>query len=212
MMLRAEGWQKLAKDCPPEYLMRVRGEPRPPRPHVDESDWPPNLNGTPEHPWKLTLYLYLLDVDTGEISTFWTNTVGGKVAIGQLADQVAFMRQARPDALPVVALESRDMPTQFGGTNPRPHFRILGYKSRGNVGAQNLLSGSEQKVALPDVEAPSIAEQLNDDLARQLEIAEASAVRIQGATRIKQVGPRSHAGAVQLTAFAYSEGLKESAT
>jgi hypothetical protein len=161
---RFEGCQKLAKDCPPEYLMRVRGEPRPPRPHVDESDWPPNLNGTPEHPWKLTLYLYLLDVDTGEISTFWTNTVGGKVAIGQLADQVAFMRQARPDALPVVALESRDMPTQFGGTKPRPHFRILGYKSRGNVGAQNLLSGSEQNVALPDVEAPSIAEQLNDDL------------------------------------------------
>jgi hypothetical protein len=161
---RFEGWQKLAKDCPPKYLMRARGEPRPLRPHVDESDWLLNLNGVPEHPWKYTLYLYLLDVSTGEVGTFWSSTIGGRVAIEQLSDQVKFMRQARPDALPVVALESKDMPTQFGGTKPRPHFRILGYKQRGNVGAQSLLAGPEQKIALSDVEAPSITEQLNDDL------------------------------------------------
>jgi hypothetical protein len=161
---RSEGWQKLAKDTPPEYLMRLRGEPRPPRPHVDQGDWPLNLNGTPEHPWKYTLYLCLLDVDTGEVSTFWSSTIGGRIAVEQLTDQVKFMRQARPDALPVVALESRDMPTQFGGTKPRPHFRILGYKQRGNVGAQSLLASPEQKVTLREVEAPSIAEQLNDGL------------------------------------------------
>jgi hypothetical protein len=161
---RVEGWQKLAKDCPPEYLMRKMGEARPPKPHVDESDWPLNLNGEPEHPWRLTHYLYLLDAATGEVSTFWTNTTGGRIAIDQLTDQVKFMRQARPDALPMVALESRDMPTQYGGTKPRPHFRILGYKTRGDVGSQNMLAGPEQTNALRDVEAPSIAEQLNDDL------------------------------------------------
>ena len=47
---------------------------------------------------------------------------------------------------------------------PRPHFRILGYKTRGDVGSQNMLAGPEQTNALRDVEAPSIAEQLNDDL------------------------------------------------
>jgi|SRR5271166_1750954 len=57
---KGEGWQKLAKDCPPEYLMRVPGEPRPPQPHVEKQDWPLNLNNQPEHPWKLTTYLYLL--------------------------------------------------------------------------------------------------------------------------------------------------------
>jgi len=160
---RVEGWQKLAKDCPPEYLMRKTGEARPPQPHVNESDWPLNLNGVPEHPWKLTHYLYLLDAATGEVSTFWTNTKGGRIAIDQLTDQVTFMRQVRPDAIPVVALESRDMPTSYGGSKPRPHFRILGYKMRSDVGSQNMLTAPEQG-ALRDVEAPSIAEELNDDL------------------------------------------------
>jgi hypothetical protein len=26
-----EGWQKLERDCPPEYLIRIPGEPKPPR-------------------------------------------------------------------------------------------------------------------------------------------------------------------------------------
>jgi hypothetical protein len=165
---RLEGWQKLARDCAPEYLMRKTGEARPPKPHVDEKDWPLNLNGEPEHPWRMTLYLYLLDAATGEVSTFWTNTIGGRIAIDQLSDQVKFMRQARPAAIPVVALESKDMPTQFGGTKPRPHFRILGYKTRADIGSQNMISGPEQTDALREVEAPSIAAQLNDDLPEYL--------------------------------------------
>lgn len=160
---RLEGWQKLAKDCPPEYLMRTPGEPRPPQPQVDKKDWPLNLNGQPEHPWKLTTYLYLLDAATGEISTFWTNTIGGRVANGELSDQVKFMRQVRPDAIPVVALESKDMPTQFGGTKPRPHFRILGWKTRGDAGPQNLLT-SEVKASLVDVKTPSLAEEMRDEV------------------------------------------------
>jgi hypothetical protein len=162
---RVEGWQKLAKGCSPEYLMRKTGEVRPPRPHVDESDWPIGLNnGKREHPFRLTLYLYLLDSVTGEVSTLWSYTIGGRIAVEQLSDQVKFMRQAQPDAIPLVALESRDMPTQYGGTKPRPHFRILGYKTRGSVGSQNMIDGPEPDNALRDVKAPSIAAQLNDDL------------------------------------------------
>src|SRR5215468_7525354 len=67
----ADGWQKLAEGCPPEYLMRQPGQMRPQRPHVDEKDWPLDFNGKPDHPWKLTRYLYLMDTKTGEISTFW---------------------------------------------------------------------------------------------------------------------------------------------
>src|SRR5690242_17656417 len=54
---RCSGWQKLAKECPPEYLIWKTGEPKPPQPHVEEKDWPLNLNGAPEHPWKWTHYL-----------------------------------------------------------------------------------------------------------------------------------------------------------
>jgi hypothetical protein len=151
---KREGWQKLQRDCPPEFLIRTPGEPRPPKPHVAQEDWPLNLNGEPEHPWKLTHYLDLLDVETGETSTFWTNTVGGRVAVDALSEQVAFMRRVRPDAVPVIALESKDMPTQYGGTKPRPHFRILGWKARG-TGPQGLLGGP--------VSTPPLSEQMGGD-------------------------------------------------
>jgi hypothetical protein len=100
------GWQKLEKDCAPEYRMRKPGEPTPPQPEVPKEDWPLNLNGKPEHPWKSTHYLVLLDTATGEVSTFWSNTTGGRIAVAALNDQVDFMRRHRPDAIPVIALES----------------------------------------------------------------------------------------------------------
>jgi hypothetical protein len=157
---KTEGWQKLQKDCPPEYLMRTPGEPRPPQPHVDQKDWSLDLNGKPQHPWKLTYYLYLLDCETGEVATFWSNTTGGRIALGQLTDQVKFMRRVRPGAIPVVALESKDMPTQFGSTKPRPHFKICGWKTSDST-EQRLLTG---ETPLVEVEAPPLAEQLDDEL------------------------------------------------
>jgi hypothetical protein len=157
---RARGWQKLQKDCPPEYLMRQPGQPMPPQPHVDKADWPLNFNKVPEHPWKQAHYLYLVDTATGEFSTFWTNTAGGNHAIGELKDQIELMRQVRPNAMPIVALLSKDMPTQYGSSKPRPWFKILGWKSRGDE--QGLLAAPEQK--LVDVEKPSIEEVLKDEL------------------------------------------------
>jgi hypothetical protein len=152
------GWQKLQKDCPPEYMIQKTGEPRPSQPHVNEKDWPPDLNGVPEHPWKWTRYLYLLDTAAGDISTFLSSTTGGRIAVDELRDQIAFMRRMRPDAIPIVALRSKDMPTQYGSTKPRPHFKILGWKTRDNVGPQQLLTGSKQKV-----DSSTIEEILNDE-------------------------------------------------
>jgi hypothetical protein len=174
---RLAGWQKLQKDAPAEYLMQRIGEPRPVQPHVDEKDWPLNLNGVPENPWKWTHYLHLLDAATGEIVTFWTNTIGGNIAIGQLSDQVAFMRRARPDALPVIALESKDMPTQFGSTKPRPHFRILGWKIRSDIGPQNLLAGPEA------AQAPATAPEQLEQFAAEPETKPATPKKGTATTR-----------------------------
>jgi hypothetical protein len=165
---RRQGWQKLQKDCPPEYLMRQTGEPKPTQPFVDKKDWPLNLNHVPEHPWKWTHYLYLLDTVTGEFSTFWTNTVGGNIADGELNDQVALMRGVRPNAIPVVALSAKDMPTGYGGTKPRPYFKILGWKARD--AEQGLLAAPEQK--LVDVDKPSLEEQMNDEIPDEATTAE----------------------------------------
>jgi hypothetical protein len=158
----ADGWQKLAEGVSPEYLMRQPGKMRPPQPHVDEKDWPLDFNGKPAHPWKLTRYLYLLDCKTGEISTFWSGTIGGRVAFDALSQQVKVTRGAQPGAIPIIALEYAQMPTQFGSKKPRPHFRIVGYKLRSDIGTQNLLTDGAEALA---VEAqPTLAEELNDDL------------------------------------------------
>jgi hypothetical protein len=161
---RLDGWQKLAKEAPPEYLMQKPGEARPQQPHVDKKHWPKNLNGVPEHPWKWTHYLCLLDAATGEIMTFWTNTVGGEIAVNQLTDQIAIMRRVRSDAVPVVALETKNMPGTY--KKPRPHFQLLGWKTRNDLGPQNLLAGPEQKHADPmcAVEPPTSAELFSDEI------------------------------------------------
>jgi hypothetical protein len=157
---KADGWQKLAEGIPPEYLMRQPGQVRPPRPHVDEADWPTGFDGKPSHPWVLTRFLYLLDTATGEVSTFYSGTVGGRVAFDELSDQVKVTRSAQPDAIPVITLESKDMPTKFGGVKPRPYFKIAGYKLRSNIGSQNLLT-DETKAA---VEATKPSDNFSDPL------------------------------------------------
>ena len=156
---KADGWQKLAEGVPPEYLMREPGQPRPTRPHVDEKDWPIDLNGKPEHPWKLTQYLYLLDTATGEVSTFWSNTTGGKIAFGELSDQVNLMRGMNPGKIPValIALDRTMFQTGFGGKKARPLFRILGYKLRDQLNPQNLLT-DETKAP------PTLAEEMGDKI------------------------------------------------
>ena len=155
---KTDGWQKLAEGVPPEYLMRKPGELRPPRPHVDEKDWPVDLNDKPVHPWKLTQYLYLLDTATGEISTFWSNTTGGKMAFAELSDQVKIMREMNPGTIPVplITLERTMFPTGFGGKKARPFFKIVGYKLRSQIGAQNLLTSETKPV-------PSLKEEMGGD-------------------------------------------------
>ena len=156
---RREGWQFLQKDCPPEYVMRLPGEPRPPQPHVEKAEWPLNLNGVPEHPWRLCRYLYLLDAATGEISTFWSNTIGGRIAVDELNDQVVFMRRMRPGAHPVVQLRSVPMPTSFGGTKPRPQFKLAGWKQTDGAVEQAQITGPTA-----DVVEPTLSEQMDDEI------------------------------------------------
>ena len=103
--------------------------------------------------------------------TFWTNTVGGHIAVKDLSEQVALMRRMKPNAMPIVALESIDMPTSYGGTKPRPHFKICGWRTRESVGSQQAaIAGPQQQEATRDVgppqkmKAPTTSEILNHSL------------------------------------------------
>jgi hypothetical protein len=141
---RVEGRQYLRKDCAPEWLLRIpAAAPKPEQPHVDKDKWPLDMNGKPAHPWKYTYFIYLLDAGTGEIGTFATNTIGGTIAVNDLRDQIKFMRNTRPGAVPIVSLQSRLMPTQFGTKKPRPHFKIEGWKIRGDEQPLRITSSND---------------------------------------------------------------------
>jgi hypothetical protein len=153
------GWQKLEEGVPPEYLMREPGKPKPAQPHVDEVDWPTNLNGKPENPWRWTFYLFLIDVNSGEALTFSSSTVGGTKGVIELRDQIDFMRRYRANAIPIISLDSKMMPTQFGSKVPRPYFKLHGWKSHGDE--QTLLT---HEAPLVDIEKPSLKEGMKDEV------------------------------------------------
>ena len=127
---KAAGWQFLKKDCPAEYLVQTPGGPKPERPECgDEADWPIDLSGNPSPPWKWNIWVYLMDVASGETLTFSTGTSGGRVAVGELTAQIKSMRGMQPGAMPIVELQSVQMPTKFG-RKPRPFFKIVSWRNR----------------------------------------------------------------------------------
>jgi hypothetical protein len=86
--------------------------------------------------------LYLLDADTGETLTFSSSTSGGKIAIGDLTQQIKSMRQMKPGAMPVIELQSVQMLTKFG-RKPRPFFKITGWRVRGDDEQQQISNESD---------------------------------------------------------------------
>jgi hypothetical protein len=73
------------------------------------------------------------------------------------------MRAVQPDAVPVVALETKAMPTSFGGTKPRPHFAIKGWRRRGG-GGEELPALTSPKQQFVKVKAPTTKEIFNDEI------------------------------------------------
>jgi hypothetical protein len=84
--------------------------------HFDESQWPSGYDDKPADPWHDSRYLYLLDPKTAEDYTFVTDTVGGRRAVGDLANEIAKVRCAHPGAIPLVSLSSEMMPTNGTAT------------------------------------------------------------------------------------------------
>jgi hypothetical protein len=152
VIARAEGWQLLKKECQPEWVMRKDGEPKPEQPFVEEETWPIGLDGKPQHPWRYTLFVYLLDAATGETFTFSSNSAGGRIGVNELTSQIKYMRNMKPGAVPIVALESRNFPTKFG-KKQRPFFKIEGWKIRddNNSGDQRLLTAANSDSKVNDL-------------------------------------------------------------
>ena len=124
------------EDCKPvEHRITQPGRVHPDRddlPDQDKTTWEPGLNGEPSDPQRDTRYLRLIDPRTGQDYTFVTDTYGGRKAVGELKSQIGNVRFAYPGAVPLVQLGRAMMKTSFG-LKPRPEFKVVGWRNKGNA-------------------------------------------------------------------------------
>jgi hypothetical protein len=145
-MATRDVWTKWEGGKPSEYLFREPGKPMVDRKDLgdlDESQWEPGPDGQKRDKWVWTKLLYLLDERTAEALTYSTATMGGRTAIGDLADQIATMRFANPRAVPVVELGAAQMKTRFG-VKLRPFLKVIDWRNLEERPAEGAPNGSAQ--------------------------------------------------------------------
>jgi hypothetical protein len=96
----------------------------------DESKWERGLDGRPADPLQNSREVLLVNPTTFETYTFCTSSFGGRRSVDELDSAIRNARRIRPDAVPLVSLESQPMPTRFG-VKSRPYFRILRWDTGG---------------------------------------------------------------------------------
>ena len=132
----AHCWQKWLDKKPVETIMRDPGKPLPDRADLgdsDEADWETGFDGkTPKDPWQNTRALYLIDPMTAEACTFTVSSWAGRAVIADLGDQIVRMRQAHPNAIPIVELGSAPHMTKFG-RKTKPVLKIVEWKRGGSL-------------------------------------------------------------------------------
>jgi len=123
-------WQRWEDGKAVENIIREPGRRLPERDelsHQDESEWP-LFGDDPQDPWQSTRLVYLVDPKTQEDFTFSTSSYGGRNAVATLGDQTTRMRMVHGDAVPIVELEAREMPTKYGSKS-KPFFKVVGWRT-----------------------------------------------------------------------------------
>lgn len=156
--------QRWRNKLPVQTVIKKSGAPLP---DVDElnskipqAQWETGLNG-PRPPWVKQQIVYLLNpIDGGEY-TFISSTTGAAIAVERLRDKVKNMRMLRGEqVVPVVELGSKSMATKFG-TKLRPDFGVVEWR---NLGGPTAAQAALTHEIGTKVEAPTLAEELNDSL------------------------------------------------
>jgi hypothetical protein len=74
--------------------------------YLDEAQWERDDNGKPRDPWRQTMYLPLISVDTKSVFTFATDSDGGRRrGIAPLCREYGHHIRTHPGEIPVVRLE-----------------------------------------------------------------------------------------------------------
>jgi hypothetical protein len=138
-------------------------------PDVDElnaktprAEWRTGPAGQPVGPYERAYVVYLLDPQTVARFTYITPTMGGGIAVRDLAERVEWMRKFRSARVyPVVTLSNTYMPTRYGGRQ-RPHFNIKRWVTFGSTG-DVLPAADSPQLTGPKVVEPPTAKEVTDD-------------------------------------------------
>jgi hypothetical protein len=131
-------WVHWKSGLPDQHKITRTGQTHPWREDLDDDDkteWELGIGGLPSDPWRDTRYVYLINLRSGKTYTFVSDTVGGRQAVGELKDAIMTVRQAQPNALPVVQLATGTMKTKYG-LRPKPDFKIIDWRNPGSDQAQ----------------------------------------------------------------------------
>jgi hypothetical protein len=153
---------------PIDVIVRKPGEALP---NVDDlnreiphNEWELGVDGKPRPPWQFQEIVYLLDTATAERFTFASGTIGARIAVEKLRDQVKWMRQLRgANVVPIVELSSTVMKTRFG-QKFRPAFNVKSWVELGEHRGVAMLDGKSMPAGVTPIEPPSVREELDDEI------------------------------------------------
>lgn len=132
------GWVRWADNKPTDQIMgRVSDGYHPPKRgelgDMEEDDWELDTDNKRRDPWQETAQIVMKGVDdrADELYTFTTASKGGRDCMAALSD--AFSKQRRrqkPDAVPVVAINTSYYEHKERGRIKVPEMKIVGWVSR----------------------------------------------------------------------------------
>jgi hypothetical protein len=98
---------------------------------IPKTEWLPGLgNSGPRPPWEFCVVVYLANLVSGELFTFSSTTIGGRMAFDALNEAVVIMRMMRGEKVsPIVLLEERPFQTKLFGLKRRPHFQPVDWRT-----------------------------------------------------------------------------------
>jgi hypothetical protein len=123
---------------------------------IPEDQWELDQSGKRKQPWAISRVVYLIDPNTAKKFTVAASTTGQRIAVELLEDQIDTMRQLRGTKVYAeIELGVTTFPTRFGTRKPRPDYVVVSWRG---VGSDTV------PLALPQVEKPTLAEQMDDGL------------------------------------------------
>jgi hypothetical protein len=184
--------QKWKDQLPVETMIL---EPRQKFPDIEElndktprNEWVEGPDGKQRGPWQRQHVLYLIDPQTMDRYSYPTGTIGGAIAVREVADKTRLMRKFRgQNVYAVVTLSDVHMNTKFGGRQ-RPHFIVQRW----------IELGDEEKALPAPVEAARLVEnsatpapvQATKSPEKKTETTQRGVTPRRGVTTVKEPGLR----------------------